>query len=57
MTARFRAAAETTEGAILNAPCMAVTMSGRDRRTIHALPLDLLQEVMRKYRPESRAGK
>jgi D-aminopeptidase len=51
MTSLFRAAAEATEEAILNALCMAETMSGRDGRIIHALPLDLLQEVMRKYRP------
>ena len=35
--------------------CMAETMSGRDGRTIHALPLDLLQKVMRRYRPEQLA--
>jgi D-aminopeptidase len=51
MTSLFRAAAEATEEAILNALCMAETMSGRDGRTIHALPLDLLQDVMRRYRP------
>jgi D-aminopeptidase len=51
MTSLFRAAAEATEEAILNAMCMAETMSGRDGRTVHALPLDLLQEVMRRYRP------
>jgi D-aminopeptidase len=52
MTTLFRAAAEATEEAILNALCMAETMSGRDGRTVHALPLDLLQEVMRQYRPK-----
>ena len=57
MTSLFRAAAEATEEAILNAMCMAETMSGRDGRTIHALPLDLLQEVMRRYRPERRASR
>jgi D-aminopeptidase len=56
MTSLFQAAAEATEEAILNAMCMAETMSGRDGRTIHALPLDLLQEVMRRYRPEPRSG-
>jgi len=55
MTSLFQASAEATEEAILNAMCMAETMSGRDCRTIHALPLDLLQEVMRRYRPEQRA--
>ncbi|HEV2551694.1 MAG TPA: P1 family peptidase [Stellaceae bacterium] len=47
MTPLFRAAAEATEEAILNALCMAETMTGKDGRTIHALPLDRLQEIMR----------
>jgi D-aminopeptidase len=52
MTSLFRAAAEATEEAILNALTAAETMTGQLGRTIHALPLDLLQEVMRRYRPE-----
>ena len=55
MTNVFQAAAEATEEAILNAMCMAETLSGREGRVIHALPLDLLQEVMRRYRPARRA--
>jgi D-aminopeptidase len=51
MTSLFRAAAEATEEAILNALCMAETMIGKDGRTIYALPLDRLQQVMRRYRP------
>jgi D-aminopeptidase len=51
MTNLLRAAAEATEEAILNALCMAETMTGRNGRTIHALPLDTLQEIMRRYRP------
>jgi D-aminopeptidase len=47
MTDLFLAAAEATEEAILNAMCMAETMTGRDGRTVHALPLDRLCEVMR----------
>src|SRR6185312_10063752 len=43
MTSLFRAAAEATEEAILNALCMAETMTGREGRTVHALPLDRLQ--------------
>jgi len=46
MTTLFRAAAEATEEAILNALCKAETMTGF-RATAHALPLDRLQEVMR----------
>jgi D-aminopeptidase len=52
MTGLFRAAAEATEEAILNALCMAETMIGRDGREVHALPLDQLQHVMRCYRPK-----
>jgi D-aminopeptidase len=50
MTSLFRAAAEATEEAILNALCMAETMTGKDGRTIHALPLHRLQEIMRRHR-------
>ena len=53
MTNLFRAAAEATEEAILNALCMAETMTGRDGHMIHALPLDRLQQVMRRYHPAS----
>ena len=49
MTTLFRAAAEATEEAILNALCKADTMTGF-RATAHALPLDRLQAVMRQYR-------
>jgi D-aminopeptidase len=49
MTTLFRAAAEATEEAILNALCMAETTVGF-RTTAHALPLERLQEVMRAYR-------
>ena len=54
MTSLFRAAAEATEEAILNALCMAETMTGKDGRTIHALPLDRLQEIMRRHRDAMR---
>jgi D-aminopeptidase len=50
MTSLFRAAAEATEEAILNAMCMAETTTGRDGRIAHALPLDRLEAVMRSYR-------
>ena len=51
MTDLFQAAAEATEEAILNALCMAETMQGRNGRIIHALPLDQLQHIMRRYTP------
>jgi D-aminopeptidase len=50
MTALFRAAAEATEEAILNALCMAETTTGHRGATAHALPLDRLQETMREYK-------
>ena len=45
----FRAAEEATEEAILNALAMATTTVGRDGHTAHALPLDRLVEVMKRY--------
>ncbi len=51
MTPLFLAAAEATQEAILNSMTAAETMTGFKGRTAHALPLDRLQEVMRKYRP------
>jgi D-aminopeptidase len=49
MTPLFQAAAEATEEAILNALTAAETTTGRAGRTVHALPLDRLQEAMRRY--------
>jgi D-aminopeptidase len=51
MTILFQAAAEATEEAVLNALTAAETMQGQKGRVVHALPLDRLQEVMRRYRP------
>jgi D-aminopeptidase len=51
MTPLFHAAAEATEEAILNALTAAETMTGVDGRTAYALPLDLLQAVVRRYQP------
>jgi D-aminopeptidase len=51
MNPLFQAAAEATEEAILNALTAAETMVGQHGRTIHALPLDRLTEVVRRYRP------
>jgi D-aminopeptidase len=51
MTSLFRAAAEATEEAILNALTMAETMTGREGRVVHSLPLDRLLEVLARYRP------
>lgn len=50
MSPLFDAAAEAVEEAILNALVAAETMTGFQGRTVHALPLDELQRVLRKYR-------
>ncbi len=46
----FEAAAEAVEESILNALSAAETMTGFRGHTAYALPLDELQDVMRKYR-------
>jgi D-aminopeptidase len=51
MNPLFQAAAEATEEAILNALTAAETMTGFAGHVAHALPLDRLAEVMRRYRP------
>ena len=45
----FEAVADATEEAILNALCMAETMTGSTGRTVHAMPLDRVAEIMRAY--------
>ena len=45
----FDATAEAVEESIINALTSAETMTGLDGRTAHALPLDELERVMRKY--------
>ncbi len=47
----FEATVEAVEESILNALTAAETMVGWQQRTVHALPLDELQMIMRKYRP------
>ena len=54
MTPLFEAAADATEEAIVNALCMATTMVGANGRTSHAMPLDLVAELVAKAR--SREG-
>jgi D-aminopeptidase len=46
----FRAVSDATEESILNALCAAETMTGREGRVAHALPLDRLQELVASYR-------
>jgi D-aminopeptidase len=46
MTPLFEAVAEATEEAILNAICMATTMTGIDGHTAYSLPLGRLQTLL-----------
>jgi D-aminopeptidase len=46
----FRATADASEEAIINALVAAETMTGIKGRTVHALPIDRLLEVMRQYK-------
>jgi D-aminopeptidase len=46
----FRAVADATEEAILNALCAAETMTGFRGRTAHALPLDQVVEIVGRHR-------
>lgn len=52
MNALFEAAAEAVEESVLNALTAAETMTGYKGRTVHALPLDELKNVMKKYRSD-----
>lgn len=49
MSPLFEAVADATEEAIVNALCVATTTTGVDGRTVHALPLDRLREILRRY--------
>jgi D-aminopeptidase len=48
----FVATADAVEESILNALCAAETVTGYKGRTVYALPLDELQRVMARYRPQ-----
>jgi D-aminopeptidase len=49
LSSLFEAAIEATEEAIINSMTMATTMTGRNGRTMHAIPLDQLKQVMKQY--------
>lgn len=46
MTTLFHAVADATEEAILNALCAAETTTGQKNRVAHALPVDLVAEIL-----------
>ncbi len=49
MSPLFQAANEATEEAIYNSLFKATTVTGKEKRTIEALPLELVKELLRKY--------
>lgn len=49
LSSLFEAAIEATEESIINAMTMATTTTGRDGNTMHAIPLERLQQVMEQY--------
>lgn len=50
MDALYEAVIEATEESVLNAMTTATTTIGRNGNTIHAIPLDRLKAIMKKYR-------
>jgi D-aminopeptidase len=49
MSPLFQAVIEAAEEAIYNSMLKATTMTGKEKRTIEALPVDRVKELMRKY--------
>jgi D-aminopeptidase len=49
MSPLFQAAIEATEEAIYNSLLRATTVTGRDKRSVEALPIDKVREILRKY--------
>ncbi len=49
LSSLFEAAIEATEEAVINSMTMATTMTGRNGRTMQALPLDQLKKVMKQF--------
>ena len=49
MSPLFQAVIEATEEAIYNSLFRATTVTGKEKRTVEALPLDRVKEILRKY--------
>jgi D-aminopeptidase len=49
MSPLFQAVIETTEEAIYNSLLRATTVTGKDKRTVEALPIDKVTEMLRKF--------
>jgi D-aminopeptidase len=50
MSPLFQAVIEATEEAIINSLFKATTVTGRDGRTVEALPLESTISILKKYR-------
>jgi len=50
MSPLFQAVIETTEEAIINSLLMAATVTGKDKHTVEALPVEKVTDILRKYR-------
>ena len=50
MSPLFQAVIEATEEAIYNSMLRATTVTGKDKRTVEALPIDRVKELLKKYR-------
>jgi D-aminopeptidase len=53
----FHAVADATEESIINALCAAETMTGREGRTAHALPLDRMVDIVSRHRAGTEVGR
>jgi L-aminopeptidase/D-esterase-like protein len=53
----FEATVQATEEAIINAMVAAETMTGRDGRTVQALPHDRVRDILKKYNRLNDAGR
>ncbi|HUR98682.1 MAG TPA: P1 family peptidase [Pyrinomonadaceae bacterium] len=49
MSPLFQAVIEATEEAIINSLLKATSVTGKEKRTVEALPIDRLKDVLRKY--------
>lgn len=49
LSSLFQAVVEATEEAVINSMTMATTTTGRNNRTMHAIPLDKLKQIMKQY--------
>lgn len=49
MSPLFQAVIEATEEAIINSLLKATTVTGKDKHTVEALPIEQVTDILRKY--------